>query len=135
MTFGAYWRMYCRAVLRSSGCRMQQEGSSAGRAGRQDATAAGDSVTAQAAAVVLPRPLREAGRLRLRLGLCAEVRAGAAGSPTQQAGANFFGPTYAKTYREETQVQLRKEAIDGGYAQRVASDASDKSISKSEVKP
>ena len=57
------------------------------------------------------------------------------GSPTQQAGANFLGPIYAKTYREETQVQLRKEAIDGGYAQRVATDASDKSISKSEVKP
>ena len=57
------------------------------------------------------------------------------GSPIQQAGANFLGPIYAKTYREETQVQLRKEAIDGGYAQRVATDASDKSISKSEVKP
>lgn len=59
----------------------------------------------------------------------------APGSPTQQAGAHFLGPIYAKTYREETQVQLRKEAIDGGYAQRVATDASDKSISKSEVKP
>lgn len=57
------------------------------------------------------------------------------GSPIQQAGANFQGPIYAKTYREETQIQLRKEAIDGGYAQRVATDASDRSISKSEVKP
>jgi hypothetical protein len=57
------------------------------------------------------------------------------GSPAHQAGANFFGPTYARTYREETQVQLRKEAISGGYAQSVASDASDKSITKSEVKP
>jgi hypothetical protein len=56
------------------------------------------------------------------------------GSPALQAGTNFFGPTYAKSYREETQVQLRKEAIDGGYAQRVAKDASDKSTSKSEVK-
>jgi hypothetical protein len=59
----------------------------------------------------------------------------APGSPTQQAGANFLGPIYAKTYREETQVQLRKEAIDGGYVQHVATDASDRSISKSEVKP
>ncbi len=57
------------------------------------------------------------------------------GSPDQQAGANFIGPTYAKNYREETQVHLRKEAIDGGYAQTVATDASDRSISKSEVKP
>lgn len=56
------------------------------------------------------------------------------GSPAQQAGANFLGPIYARSYREETQVQLRKEAIDGGYAQRVAQDASDKSIAKSEVK-
>ena len=59
----------------------------------------------------------------------------APGSPTQQAGANFLGPIYAKSYREETQVQLRKEAIDGGYVQSVATDASDKSISKSEGKP
>jgi len=59
----------------------------------------------------------------------------APGSTMQQAGSSFLGPIYAKTYREETQVQLRKEAIDGGYAQRVATDASDKSISKSEVKP
>jgi hypothetical protein len=57
------------------------------------------------------------------------------GSPAHQAGANFFGPTYARTYREETQVQLRKEAISGGYAQSVPAEASDKSISKSEVKP
>jgi hypothetical protein len=57
------------------------------------------------------------------------------GTPAHQAGANFFGPTYARTYREETQVQLRREAITGGYAQNVASDASDKSIAKSEVKP
>jgi hypothetical protein len=57
------------------------------------------------------------------------------GSPAHQAGANFFGPTYARTYREETQVQLRKEAISGGYSQSVVSEASDKSIAKSEVKP
>jgi len=57
------------------------------------------------------------------------------GSPDQQAGATFIGPTYARNYREETQVHLRKEAIDGGYAQTVATDASDRSISKSEVKP
>ena len=57
------------------------------------------------------------------------------GSPAHQAGANFFGPTYARMYREETQVQLRREAISGGYAQSVAEDASDKSIAKSEVKP
>ena len=58
----------------------------------------------------------------------------APGSAEQQAGASFLGPIYAKSYREETQVQLRKEAVDGGYAQRVATDASDKSIAKSEVK-
>jgi hypothetical protein len=57
------------------------------------------------------------------------------GSPAQQAGAGFFGPTYARDYREETQVQLRKEALDGGYAQSVPGEASDKSVSKSEVKP
>jgi hypothetical protein len=56
------------------------------------------------------------------------------GSAAQQAGANFLGPIYARSYRDETQVQLRKEAIDGGYAQRVAQEASDKSIAKSEVK-
>ena len=56
------------------------------------------------------------------------------GSAVQQAGANFLGPIYARSYRDETQAQLRKEAIDGGYAQRVAQEASDKSIAKSEVK-
>jgi hypothetical protein len=59
----------------------------------------------------------------------------APGSPAHQAGAAFFGPTYARSYREETQVQLRKEAIDGGYVQQVAREASDRSLSKSEVKP
>ena len=57
------------------------------------------------------------------------------GSPAQQAGANFFGPTYAKSYREETQSQLRREAVDSGYAHQVATEASDKSTGKSEVKP
>jgi hypothetical protein len=52
------------------------------------------------------------------------------GSPAAQSGASFFGPIYAKTYREETQVQLRKEALEGGYVQRVAQDASDKSIAR-----
>lgn len=57
----------------------------------------------------------------------------APGSPEHQAGAAFLGPIYAKSYREETQAQLRKEAIDGGYSQRVATDASDKSIRKTEM--
>ena len=57
------------------------------------------------------------------------------GSPDHQAGVNFVGPIYAKNYREETQVHLRKEAVDGGYAQTVPMDASDRSINKSEVKP
>lgn len=57
------------------------------------------------------------------------------GSPAQQAGASFFGPTYARNYREETQVQLRKEAIDSGYAQSVPTEASNMSVGKSEVKP
>jgi len=57
------------------------------------------------------------------------------GSPMQQAGANFVGPIYARNYREETQAQLRREALAGGYAQQVAADESDRSISKSEVRP
>ncbi len=57
------------------------------------------------------------------------------GSPAHQAGANFFGPTYARNYREETQAQLRREALAGGYAQSVASDESDRSMVKSEVRP
>lgn len=57
------------------------------------------------------------------------------GSPAHQAGANFFGPTYARAYREETQAQLRREAIDGGYVQEVPTDDSDRSIAKSEVRP
>jgi hypothetical protein len=56
------------------------------------------------------------------------------GSPAAVAGAAFLGPVYARTYREETQVQLRREALDGGYVQRVAEGASDRSIAKSEVK-
>jgi hypothetical protein len=56
------------------------------------------------------------------------------GSPAAQTGAAFLGPIYAKTYREETQARLRKEALEGGYVQRVAEDASNKSIAKSEVK-
>jgi hypothetical protein len=57
------------------------------------------------------------------------------GSPTHQAGAAFFGATYARDYREETQAQLRREALDRGYAQTVPGEASDRSIGKSEVKP
>jgi len=56
------------------------------------------------------------------------------GSAPHQAGANFAGPIYARNYREETQVQLRREAIAGGYVQTAPSEASDRSISKSEVK-
>jgi hypothetical protein len=59
----------------------------------------------------------------------------APGSPEQQAGAAFLGPIYARSYREETQAQLRREAVDGGYAQQVGSDASDRSMRKSEVRP
>ncbi len=57
------------------------------------------------------------------------------GSPPSQSGATFLGPIYAKNYREETQVQLRKEAVDGGYSQRLITEASDRSIGKTEVKP
>jgi hypothetical protein len=57
------------------------------------------------------------------------------GSPAHQAGARFFGPTYARDYREETQLQLRREALAGGYAQDVPFEASDRSAAKSEVKP
>lgn len=58
-----------------------------------------------------------------------------AGSSAQQAGANFYGPTYAKGYREETQAQLRREAMAGGYATGAAEDASDRSSARSEVVP
>jgi len=58
----------------------------------------------------------------------------APGTPVQQAGANFLGPIYARSYREETQVQLRKEAVEGGYVQSTPTDASDRSITRSEVK-
>jgi hypothetical protein len=57
------------------------------------------------------------------------------GSPAQHAGASFLGPIYVRSYREETQAQLRKEALEGGYVQKVAQEASDKSSSKTEVKP
>lgn len=56
------------------------------------------------------------------------------GSPAQQAGATYFGPTYARAYREETQAQLRREALAGGYAQSVPTEDSDRSIARSEVK-
>jgi hypothetical protein len=56
-----------------------------------------------------------------------------AGSAAQQAGANFYGPIYAKGYREETQTQLRREAIAGGYAAKAAEDASDRSSARSEA--
>jgi hypothetical protein len=57
-------------------------------------------------------------------------------APGSQAAATvaFLGPIYARSYREETQVQLRKEALEGGYAQRVAVEASDRSIAKVEVR-
>ncbi len=58
----------------------------------------------------------------------------APGTPVQQAGANFLGPIYVRTYRDETQVQLRKEAVEGGYVQRTPTDTSDRSIARSEVK-
>lgn len=58
----------------------------------------------------------------------------APGTPLQQAGVNFLGPIYARSYREETQVQLRKEAVEGGYVQRTPTDASDRSMARSEVK-
>ena len=68
-------------------------------------------------------------------GSAQKCRSVPAGSPEQRAGANFFGPIYAKGYREETQVQLRREAMQGGYAPNVADEASDRSTAKSEVKP
>jgi len=58
----------------------------------------------------------------------------APGTPVQQAGTNFLGPIYARSYRDETQVQLRKEAVEGGYVQRTPTEASDRSMSRSEVK-
>lgn len=47
----------------------------------------------------------------------------------------YVGPIYAKNYREETQVHLRKEAADGGYSAQLVTEASDRSIGTSEVKP
>jgi hypothetical protein len=57
------------------------------------------------------------------------------GSATNPPGAKFLGPIYAKAYREETQAQLRKEAVDGGYSPRPVTETSDRSIGKTEVKP
>jgi len=68
-------------------------------------------------------------------GSAQKCRSVPAGSPEQRTGASFFGPIYAKGYREETQAQLRREAIQGGYAPNVADEASDRSTAKSEVKP
>lgn len=50
-------------------------------------------------------------------------------------GTTYLGPIYAKAYREETQAQLRKEAVDGGYSPQMITDASDLSVGKSEVRP
>lgn len=68
-------------------------------------------------------------------GSAQKCRSVPAGSPEARAGANFFGPIYAKGYREETQAQLRREAMQGGYAPNVADEASDRSTARSEVKP
>jgi len=58
-------------------------------------------------------------------------------APTVSASgtATVVGPIYARNYREETQLQLRKEASDRGYSGQLVTEASDRSISKSEVKP
>ncbi len=68
-------------------------------------------------------------------GSAQKCRSVPAGSPEQRDGANFFGPIYAKGYREETQAQLRREAMQGGYTPNVADEASDRSSAKFEVKP
>lgn len=57
------------------------------------------------------------------------------GSTSRVAGAAFQGPIYAKAYREETQAQLRKEAVDSGYSAWLVTEASDRSIGKTDVKP
>lgn len=54
--------------------------------------------------------------------------------PEAIVGASFMGPIYARSYREETQLQLRRQALEAGYVQRVATESSDRSIAKSEVK-
>jgi len=92
---------------------------------------------------VLPSPPKTPSFLRdhyLKLDDCAYDWGGAqkcrsvpAGSAAQQAGANFYGPIYAKGYREETQAQLRREAIAGGYAAKVGEEASDRSSARSEA--
>lgn len=56
-------------------------------------------------------------------------------TPLQQAGIAFVGPIYARGYREETQAQVRKEALDAGYAQSVAAEASNRASGQSEVRP
>jgi hypothetical protein len=92
---------------------------------------------------VLPSPQKRPAFLRdhyVKLDDCAydwgsaqKCRSVPAGSSAQQTGANFFGPIYAKGYREETQAQLRREAIAGGYAAKVGEEASDRSSARSEV--
>ena len=56
-------------------------------------------------------------------------------APSGAGATAYLGPIYAKAYREETQAQLRKEAVDGGYSPHMITDASDRSVGKSEVRP
>lgn len=55
--------------------------------------------------------------------------------PAAAAGVRFLGPIYARGYREETQVQVRREVLDAGYAAQVEGEPSDRALAHVEVKP
>lgn len=63
---------------------------------------------------------------------CAPV---AAGSALEAAGVRFLGPIYARGYREETQAQLRREAVDAGYAAQVPAEPTNRARATVEVRP
>ncbi len=50
-------------------------------------------------------------------------------------GASFVGPIYSNSLRLESQVAARREAVEQGYSGSLDETPSDKSVSKSEVRP
>jgi hypothetical protein len=53
----------------------------------------------------------------------------------ESAGVRFLGPIYAKGFREETQAQLRREAVEQGYAPQASTEPSNRARASVEVRP
>jgi hypothetical protein len=53
----------------------------------------------------------------------------------EAAGVRFLGPIYAKGYREETQAQLRREAVEQGYAPQASGEPGNRARASVEVRP